>query len=357
MGHLGVERVTDLLRSRFYWPRMVSDVEQYVRDCGECIMRKTPCTKSAPLHQIVSSGPMDLVCIDFHSMEPDSRGISNVLVVTDHFTRYAQAFPTRNQKVLTVAKVLVEKYFVHYGLPSRIHSDQGRDFESRLIREMLTILGVQKSRTTPYHPQGDPQPERFNRTLLSMLATLGTEKKRSWSQHVPYVVHAYNSTKCDAIGYSPYLLMFGREARLAVDICFGTSPNGRGDRNHSQYVAKLKEDLQKAYELASKSADKINQKNKRLYDQKVSFHAIDVGDHVLLRNLGLKGKHKLESRWSSVPHVIVGKLPNLPVYRVKPKDGKGGVKTIHRDHLLPISQSMRMPEMKDPVKSPTKPKT
>ena len=122
---------------------------------------------------------MDLVCIDFLSMESDSKAISNVLVVTDHFTHYAQAFPTRNQKAKVVAKVLVEKYFLHYGLPARIHSDQGRDFESRLIREHLTLMGIRKSRTTHYHPQGVPQPERFNQTLLSMLGTLGREKKNA----------------------------------------------------------------------------------------------------------------------------------------------------------------------------------
>lgn len=219
------------------------------------------------------------------------------------------------------------------------------------------ILGVRKSRTTPYHPQGDPRPERFNRTLLSMLATLGHEKKRSWSQHIPYVVHAYNSTKCDSTGFSPYLLMFGREARLPVDLCFGTSVDGAGDRHHSRYVEKLKEDLQKAYELASKSADKTHQRNKRAYDQKVRFQTIDIGDRVLLRNLGLKGKHKLESRWNSVPFVVVGRLPNLPVYKVRPEDGKGGVKTMHRDHLLPISQSLRMPDVGGHEPLPARPKT
>lgn len=175
MGHLGVERTTDLVRSRFFWPKMAQTVEQYIKNCGQCVTFKTPCKKSASLHQIVSSGPLNLVCIDFLSMEPDSKGISNVLVVTDHFTRYAQAFPSRNQTALTVAKILVDKFFVHYGLPARIHSDQGRDFEGKLIRELLgvrkSLLGVRKSRTTPYHPQGDPQPERFNRTLLSMLGT------------------------------------------------------------------------------------------------------------------------------------------------------------------------------------------
>uniref|UniRef100_A0A8C1GXL0 Gypsy retrotransposon integrase-like protein 1 n=1 Tax=Cyprinus carpio TaxID=7962 RepID=A0A8C1GXL0_CYPCA len=201
-GHLGGERTVELLRDRFYWPKMTQDVELYVRNCGRCIARKTLPQRSAPLKHITSSGPLDLVCIDFLSIEPDSKGIANVLVITDHFTRYAQAFPTKDQKAVTVAKVLCEKFFVHYGLPARIHSDQGRDFESRLIKELLGILGIRKSRTTPYHPQGDPQPERFNRTLLSMLGTLDPAKKVKWSQHISQLVHAYNCSKNDATGYS-----------------------------------------------------------------------------------------------------------------------------------------------------------
>lgn len=357
LGHLGQERTVDLLRSRFFWPRMFFDVEEYIKNCGECVTYKTPVQRAAPLHQIISHGPMDLVCMDFLSMEPDSKGISNVLVVTDHFTRYAQAFPTRSQKAPVVAKVLMEKYFVHYGLPSRIHSDQGRDFESRLIRELLTLMGIRKSRTTPYHPQGDPQPERFNRTLLSMFGTLGREQKRSWSQHVPYLVHAYNSTKCDATGYSPYHLMFGREARLPVDVCFGTSPDGTENACHIRYVAKLKEGLKQAYKLASEAADKRHQRNSRLYDRRVTFRSLDIGDRVLLRNLGLRGKHKLEGQWNPAPYVVVGKMPNLPVFKIKREDGTPGTKTIHRDHLLPIGQHVRVPSTDQVEDSPARPKT
>lgn len=356
-GHFGVERTLDLIRTRFYWPKMAGNIEQYIKNCGECVTRKTPGQRAAPLHQIVSNGPMDLVCIDFLSVEPDSKGIGNVLVVTDHFTRYAQAFPARNQKAPTVARILVDKFFVHYGLPARIHSDQGRDFESRLIREMLKMMGIRKSRTTPYHPQGDPQPERFNRTLLSMLGTLSQEKRRQWSQHVPYLVHAYNSTKCDATGFSPYFLMFGREARLPVDLCFGTSPDGSDVGHHLRYVAKLKEDLQNAFELAAAAADKTHQRNKRSHDKRVVPQMLEPGDRVLLKNLGLKGKHKLQSRWSAVPYEVVEKVPNLPVYKIRPENGKGSLKTFHRDHLLPIGRFVRMPQIEDDINLPRRPTT
>ncbi|XP_059819440.1 uncharacterized protein LOC132390922 [Hypanus sabinus] len=149
-GHLGVEKTYGLLKDRFYWPRMRGDVEEYCRGCRRCIQRKTLPALAAPLSHLQSAGPLDLVCMDFLSIEPDTSNTANVLVITDHYTRYAQAFPTKDQKATTVAKVLWEKYFVHYGLPRRIHSDQGRDFESRLIQELLTMLGVEKSRTTPY---------------------------------------------------------------------------------------------------------------------------------------------------------------------------------------------------------------
>ncbi|XP_048108990.1 uncharacterized protein LOC125300872 [Alosa alosa] len=299
MGHLGVERTLELIRTRFYWPKMSQAVETYIGNCGKCVTWKSPCPRAAPLQQITSTGPMELVCIDFLSLEPDSSGVANVLVVTDHFSRYAQAYPTKDQRAVTVAKVLVEKFFVHYGLPARIHSDQGRDFESRLIQELLRTLGIRKSRTTPYHPQGDPQPERFNRTLLSMLGTLRDTHKRQWSSHVSQLVHAYNSTKNDATGYSPYYIMFGREARLPIDVCLGT--DSQEPVSHSRYVEDLKRDLKSAYELATKSATQVHLRNKKNYERVLRNQVLAKGDRVLLKNLGLKGKHKLQSRWNSLP--------------------------------------------------------
>ena len=79
---------------------------------------------------------MELVSIDFLSLERSKGGHEIILVITDHFTRYAQAFPTRNQLAKTTAKVLFEQFIFHYDFPARFHSDQGRNFESSVIREL-----------------------------------------------------------------------------------------------------------------------------------------------------------------------------------------------------------------------------
>lgn len=101
--------------------------------------------------------------MDFLSLEPDQSNTEDVLVITDHFTKYALAIPTSNQKAKTVAKCLWEQFICHYGYSEHLHSDQGPDFESHLIRELCEVTGVRKVRTTPYHPRGNPV-ERFNIT-------------------------------------------------------------------------------------------------------------------------------------------------------------------------------------------------
>ena len=155
LGHQGRDRTTSLIRRRFFWPGMMDDIKQRVRLCGRCIRRKTALTKAAELVNITSSAPMELVCIDFLSLEKSKGGHENILVITDHFSRYAQAIPTRNQKATTTAKVLFENFFLHYGFPAVLHSDKGANFESKVIRKLCEIAGVKKSRTTPYHPMGN----------------------------------------------------------------------------------------------------------------------------------------------------------------------------------------------------------
>lgn len=158
-----------------------------------------------------------------------------------------------------------------------------------------------------------------------------------------YLVHAYNCTRNDSKGFSPYYLMFGREARLPVDLCFGVSPDGVSSEEYLQYITQLREQLKEAYRIASDAARRNNTAKKNNYDRRVCHQELQPGDRVLLRNLGIPGKHKIADGWKPQPYVIEKKLLGLPTYQVKPESGNGPIKTFHRNHLLLIGQLVEEP--------------
>ena len=260
---------------------------------------------------------MAIVCLDFLSIERSKGGFEKVLVITDHFSRYAQAIPTRNETAKTTARVLFDHYIVYYGFPARIHSDQGANFKSNLIKELCKIARVEKSRTTPYHPMGNGQVERFNQTLLKMLGTLEDYQKSDWKAHVPTLVHAYNATFHDSTGYSPYFLMFGRDPRLAVDAFLGLNSDSLSSTTQTEHVRKLRDRLSFAYKKAQEASKKASAKHKLDYDLRARSSVLRPGDRVLVRNAGVRGKCKLADRWEKDPYLVIDQ-PNddVPVYMV-----------------------------------------
>ena len=151
----------------------------------------------------MATHPLELVHLDYLCLEPGKGLEENVLVITDHFTRYAQAYVTRTQTAQMTARTLWDKFIVHYGLPKKIITDQGWNFESQLVADLCELMGVQKIRTSPYHLQTNGQCERFNSTLINMLGTLPKEKKSEWKNHIGTLVHAYNCTQNSAMGSAP----------------------------------------------------------------------------------------------------------------------------------------------------------
>ena len=339
MGHLGRDRSLELLRERYFWIGMHQSVADHIANCGRCIRRKDWNPQRAPLVNTVTSQPMELVCVDFLKLEPSQGGIENVLVVTDHFTKYAQAYATRNQTARTTARVLYENFFIHYGFPRRLHSDQGRNFESKMLRELCDMANIRKSRTTPYHPMGNGIAERFNSTLLNMLGTLDPKKKVDWKSHLGSLVHAYNCTKHDTTGFSPYYLMFGRHPHIPVDLALGWADE-KAAGNTSDYVKEVRERLSKAFEIAEANASQSRADQKERYDRKVRGAFLTVGDRVLVRNVCFQGTHKIADRWSEEVYLVV-KQPNsdIPVYEIKPESGNGRSKVLHRNLLLPLPKA------------------
>ena len=332
-GHPGVEKTLMLTQSRCYWPTMSADGKSHCKRCQRYVVAKS--RRAQPtLGSLIAKKPLEVLAMDFTLLEPSSSGYENVLVLTDVFTKFTQAIPTRDQKARTVAKVLVRDWFVRFGVPQRLHSDQGRNFESSVIKDLCQVYGIKKSRTTPYRPQGNAQCERFNRTLHDRLRTLERTQKKKWPEHLPELVAAYNSTPHSTTRYSPHYLFFGRDPRLPVDRLLGI-PCGDEDGDMDDYVAGHFLRLKNAHDHALQSTEQEAARRKRRHDQTATASSLPIGARVFVRNHQPRGRAKIQDAWEDVPFRVVDRTEEEGnVYVVEPLMGDGRARTLHRAELL-----------------------
>ena len=280
MGHLGTDKVFDLVRKRFYWPRMYIEIEHYVSHQCTCLKSRRPNqTIRAPLQTVSTSAPMELVSIDFIHLERSTGGYEYILVVVDYFTRFAQAYPCQNKAGRTAATKLFNDFFLCFGFANKILHDQGREFENEMFHELERLTGMKRLRTTPYHAMGNGKTERFSQTLLSMLRNLTEHDKLCWKDSVSKITHAYNCTKHESTNYSLFFLLFGRQPHLPIDLLFETDNSDNISR--SKYVENWSQSMKEAHRIAQEHNSKSHQHSKYHYDKKVHFTNLDIGDRVL----------------------------------------------------------------------------
>ena len=240
VGHLGLECMLDLMCNRFYWPHMAAQAKEHIGKCHSCLAFKTKQPK-APLENIMATYPLELVHLDYLCLEPVKGLEENVLVVTDHFTIYAQAYVTRTQTAQATARTLWDKFIVHYGLPEKILLDQCCNFKSQLVADLCRLMGMQKIKTSPYHPKTNGQCERFNSTLINMLGMFPPENKSEWKNHIGMLVNAYNYTRNSATGFSPNYLMYRRQPHLPVGVTLGLAPQTTTAPDTTKFMQKMRE--------------------------------------------------------------------------------------------------------------------
>jgi len=113
---------------------------------------------------------------------------------------------------------LYNGFFARFGLPRQLHSDQGRNLESSLVKELCTLTGVYKTRTTPFHPRSDGLTERANRTILQMLRITTSQHPTEWPSKIPAILSAYRMTEHSTTHVSPNRAMLGREVLLPATL-------------------------------------------------------------------------------------------------------------------------------------------
>jgi len=335
-GHFGVNKTLEKIRKRFYWATCKQDVEDWCKSCKVCISKQGPLGKGKSPLQIYNVGlPFQRVQMDVLGPLPKTYlGNRFVLVIVDCFTKWVEAFPIRNIKAKTVAEVFVREIISRHGVPSEIHTDQGRNFESKLFLELAELLGIKKTKTTALHPQSDGQVERQHQTIINYLAKFISENQKDWDKWIPMFLLAYRSSKHESTGVTPAELYLGRELRLPLDLLRGSPPelHDQEVQTVEGYIRNLKDKME---EIHSNVREKLSLKSSQVkirYDRKARQVLFEEGQKVWLFNpRRFKGRApKLQGNWEG-PFSVVKKLSDV-VYCIQ-KTPKHRRRVVHSDRL------------------------
>ena len=329
-GHQGINRTLAILKDRCFWPGMYSEVKQYIKECFTCIASKAPMPSiRTPRRHLLAFKPMELIAIDFLKLDRGKGGYEDVLVITDAFTKFARAVPCRNQTAVVVARALIDGWITHYGAPLRIHSDQGRNFESSLVREICKLYGIKKTRTTPYYPEGNGQTERFNRTLCSMIRSLDPDRRRKWPELIQQLVFLYNCTPHGTTGLSPYRLLYGREPNTPLDQLLGNTQSNWDE----DFVSEHSKALNHAHAVAKDNIEAARKAEKVRHDALPMSPDLNIGARVLLKKCTFDGRHKLDDKVLRDPFIITGVNDARDIYKIRPVLG-GPTRVVNRRMLV-----------------------
>ena len=317
-GHLGETRTIDRVQKRYYWVGYRNDVINWCKQCTKCQQRKNPPRKAkAPMKQYIVGAPLERIAVDILGPLPETNdGNKYILVIADYFTKWTEAYPMKTADAESVATILVEQFISKFGLPRQIHSDQGRQFESILFQALCSVLQIDKTRTTPFHPASDGLVEKFNKTLEDMLSKYIANEQRDWDVHLQTLMMAYRSSKHESTGQTPSLMMLGREILLPVDLLYGPLPGTPELPSDAAYVQELQNHLWEVHQLARQQMLQASDRQKKSYDHKIYQNQYKCGDLVWLSvTRKTKGRSsKLDLKWDG-PYTVRRVISDL-IYAV-----------------------------------------
>ena len=278
MGHQGIAKVLQRIQERHTWPGIRKDIKNYIKSCYVCQEVRHPAGNVCyPLKNITSSNFNDFVQFDHMKVCTSEAGNSGLLVIIDHFSKFAETVPCAYDKydAISTANSLLTKWVARHGTPSRMQSDNAAAFNSVIMNHFMAASHITKVTTTPGHPRGNGLVERQNRTLLTLLRVFTTRRMQTWDQHLDEVLGAYNSTRHATTGFSLYMLTHGMEKSIPLSFLY---PEFR--ESHEAFVQNLVARQQEIHDLVRRNTHKAQVRQKEQFDKKVKARPNNVGDPV-----------------------------------------------------------------------------
>ena len=334
-GHFAVEKTLNRIRQRFWWPQMRQHVEKKVELCIPCAARRTAGKRrTAELQPMQVGTRFNTVAADI--LGPVTKGgktkCKYVLAMTDLFTKYVKTVPLKDLDAKEVANSLVENWVLRFGVPDVLHTDQGTNFNSDLMKEVCSLLQIDKSRTTAYHPEGNGQVERFNRVIADTISKYCAENPRTWDEFLPYVTFVYNTTVHKTTRATPFSLVYGQECQYPIDL-FYPKPIDYEYKEGADFAAQLHETFREVQANARQVLGSTQRRRKDLYHKKVYGEPYKEGDKVWLFS-----PHKAKLRTFFLPWegpYVVGERLNEVIYKVWKESKPLKWFTVHFNRLKP----------------------
>jgi len=237
-------------------------------------------------------------------------------VAVDMFTKWSEAKAVKEATTSQVAQFIYEDIICRHGCPMKILTDCGTHFNNAMIKELMEKFEIKHHNSTPYHPQTNGQVERFNKTLKESLAKL-IKEQTEWDLHIAPVLFAYRTAQQSSTKMSPFLLTYGREAKLPLD--------DHVDQQNKNLIDRIRQIIDKLPEIREKAKQTmiaVKNKQKTAHDkQMVKLKSFDIRQKVLYYDAAKMNQFsgKLEPKWKG-PYRIHEVLINGS-YKLREIDG------------------------------------
>ena len=343
-GYFAFQNTLDSARQRFWWPNMRRDIERICENCTLCQARSTVGKKRiAPLQTIN-------VWIRFSNVAADilgpltrakASGAKYIIVLTYYFTKYVVCVPLDRTTAENVPSAIVENWVLTFGAPDCLQTDQGSNFCSKLLLEVCKVFGIEKTRTSPYHPQENGMVKRHNRVVADVISKHCANNPSSWDQMIPYRNFVYNTTVHKTARQIPFSLLFGQECKYPIDLLLPKAPGHEIAKY--EFTRWLNEQFREAHTNARETLGYKQERQKDMYQKNVFGEELKPGERVWLFALR-EPKSKKFFVPSDGPYNINEKTSEVN-YKIS-KDAKAKKwQIVHYNRLKPVKDDEISPRM------------